>query len=96
MVNPMSEEEIYEEAKKRVKAKKDFYGHLVAYIGVNILLIVIWAVTGAGFPWFVFPLCGWGIGISIHFFQVFVWEYRSDKAAIEKEAEKIRREQKQP
>ena len=94
MVNPMSEEEIYEEAKKRVKVKKDFYGHLTAYLGVNILLIVIWAVTGAGYPWFVFPLCGWGIGISIHFFQGFVLEQKTDKAAIEKEAEKIRRDQK--
>jgi hypothetical protein len=25
---------------------------------VNLLLMVIWLVTGAGFPWFVFPLAG--------------------------------------
>jgi len=29
MAKQISEEEIYEEAKKRVKAKRDFYGHLV-------------------------------------------------------------------
>jgi hypothetical protein len=41
----MSEEEIYEEAKKRVKAKRDFYGHLTAYIIVNAILVL-----GLGLP----------------------------------------------
>ena len=93
MVNKMSEEAIYEEAKKRVKAKKDFYVHLVFYVCVNIFLIIIWAFpAGGGFPWFIFPLGGWGIGLVIHFLSVFVFEGKSDKPAIEKEAEKIRRE----
>ncbi|MFC1871664.1 2TM domain-containing protein [Chloroflexota bacterium] len=94
MVNKISEEAIYEEAKKRVKAKKDFYVHLVVYVCVNIFLIFIWAFpAGGGFPWFVFPLGGWGIGLVLHFLTVFVFEGKSDKAAIEKEAKKIRREQ---
>jgi hypothetical protein len=93
MANRMSEEEIYDEARRRVKARKDFYSHLSAYIVVNILLVIIWAATGAGFPWFIFPLGGWGIGILFHFLGTFVWEWKSDKAAIEREAEKIRREQ---
>ena len=41
MVNKMSEEAIYEEAKKRVEAKKGFYKHLVVYIVVNIILVMI-------------------------------------------------------
>ena len=93
MANQMSEEELYERARKRVEEKKGFYTHLIAYIAVNILLIIIWAVTGAGFPWFVFPLGGWGIGLILHFLGVFVFGRKSDKAAIEKEAEKIRKEQ---
>ena len=95
MVNKMSEEEIYEEAKKRVKAKKDFYIHLAVYVCVNIFLVIIWAFpAGGGFPWFIFPLAGWGIGILFHFLEVFVFERKLDRAAIEKEAEKIRREQR--
>ena len=94
MANQMTEEQIYEEAKKRVEAKKGFYSHLVVYICVNILLIIIWAfASGGGFPWFVFPLVGWGIGLLFHGLGVFVFDRRSNKAAIEKEAEKIRREQ---
>ena len=95
MGKQMSEEEIYEEATKRVKAKKDFYVHLAVYLCVNVFLIIIWAVTtGGGFPWFVFPLGGWGIGLAVHCLDVFVFQRKSDRIAIEKEVEKLRREQK--
>ena len=89
----MSEEEIYREARKRVEEKKGFYTHLAVYIGVNILLIIIWAATGAGFPWFVFPLGGWGIGILFHFLGVFVFSRQTgwEKREIEKEVERLRR-----
>jgi len=95
MTTGMSEEQIYEQAKKRVEVKKGFYIHLTVYILVNILLVLVWAfAAGGGFPWFVFPLVGWGIGLLFHGLGVFVFEQTSDKAAIEKEAEKIRREQR--
>ena len=91
----ISEEQIYKQAKKRVEAKKGFYIHLTVYILVNILLVLIWAfAAGGGFPWFIYPLGGWGIGILFNFLGVFVFEGKSDKAAIEKEAEKIRGEQR--
>ena len=93
MAVKMTEEEIYEEAKKRVKAKKDLYSHIAVYVLVNTFLIIIWAVTSGGFPWFVFPLGGWGIGLAFHILDVFVWQRRSDKVAIEKEADKLRKMQ---
>jgi hypothetical protein len=93
MANKMTEEEIYEEAKKRVKAKKDLYSHIAIYVLVNAFLVVIWAVTSGGFPWFVFPLGGWGIGLFFHILDVLVWQRRSDRQAIEKEADNIRKTQ---
>ena len=92
MTTGMSDEQIYEQAKKRVEARKGFYVHLTVYICVNIFLVLIWAfVAGRGFPWFIFPVAGWGIAIIIHGVSIFVG--KSDKAAIAKEAEKIKREQ---
>lgn len=41
-------------------------GHTVSFLGVNTMLFVIWALTGAGFPWFLIPLAGWGIGYASH------------------------------
>lgn len=95
MSKQMSEDKIYEQAKKRVQARKEFFIHVAVYIVVNVMLVLIWAfAAGRGYPWFIFPLGGWGIGLLCHGLRVFVFEGRSDKAAIEKEAERIRREQR--
>lgn len=95
MTNQPSEEKIYEEAKKRVKAKRDFWGNFGAWATVNIILVVVWALTDpGGYPWFLWPLGIWGVFILIHFLRVFVFERKSDVGAIEKEAERIKREQR--
>ncbi len=94
MAQNLSEEQIYEEAKKRVEEKKGFYIHLTVYIVVNIGLVLLWAsATGRGYPWFVWSLGGWGTGILFHYLSVFVFGGKSNRAAIENEVEKIRKEQ---
>jgi len=96
MTSGMSEEQIYELAKKRVEEKRGFFIHFTVYIVVNIILVLIWAfAAGRGFPWFIFPLGGWGIGVLFHFLGVFVFSGQSawDRRAIEKEMEKIRKGQ---
>ncbi len=94
MSNSMSDEEIYQMAKRRVEDKKGFYVHFTVYIIVNIGLVLIWAFpAGGGYPWFLWPLGGWGIGILFHFLGVFVfsrpggWERRE----IEKEVERLKK-----
>jgi len=93
MAAQMSEEELYREARKRVEEKKGFFMHLAVYICVNIFLVIIWAATGDGFPWFVFPLGGWGIGILFHFLGVFVFTQQTEweRKAVEKEVEKLKK-----
>ena len=49
------------------RQKASFRGHLGSFLGVNTMLAVIWGLTGAGFPWFLIPLFGWGIGLSSHY-----------------------------
>ena len=36
---------------------------LRAYLAVMTLLVAIWALTGAGYFWPVWPALGWGIGL---------------------------------
>ncbi len=96
MSTGLSDEELYKIAKERVEEKKGFFIHLSIYISVNILLIIIWAATGAEsdpVPWFVYPLGGWGIGIAFHFLGVFIFsrETEWEKRQIEKEVEKLKR-----
>jgi hypothetical protein len=86
----VQEKEIYEEAKKRVKAKSAFYRNLGAYLVVNTILIIIWALSGGptnewytgewassdwtGGKWFLWPLCIWGAFVLLNFLQVFVFK----------------------
>lgn len=57
---------------ERLNAKRDFRMNLVAYVLVNGMLIVIWAMTGAGFFWPIFPMLGWGIGVALHWYTVYM------------------------
>jgi len=102
MPTEMSEKEIYEEAKKRVKAKQRFYRHLGAYLVVNIVLIIVWALSGGttigsgdwtGGKWFLWPLTIWGVFVVANFLEVFVFKtsIRREKTAIEKEIKKMKK-----
>jgi uncharacterized membrane protein len=94
MANQMSEQEIYERARKRVEEKKGFYAHLCVYLVINILIVIIWLVTSLGcYPWFVFPVGGWGVIVILHALFVFVFHKDAnwEKNAVEKEADKIRK-----
>jgi hypothetical protein len=38
----------------------------------QLILLVVWIATGANFPWFAFPLLGWGIILAVHGVYAFV------------------------
>jgi hypothetical protein len=65
-----SQEEV-QKAKKRVKAKKDFYQHLMAYVIVNFFLFALNMVTSPFTWWFHFPMLGWAVGLAFHYVDVF-------------------------
>ena len=68
----MSDDERRESAIKRLKAKREFWQHVVMYVLVNSLLVVIWAVTNEGtYFWPMWPLLGWGIGLAMHAWDTF-------------------------
>ncbi len=67
-----SDEELRMLAERRVDDRIGFYIHLTAYVAVNIGLIFTWYYTSQGlFPWFIFILVFWGIGVAAHGAAVF-------------------------
>jgi len=62
----MDDDDLRERAVKRIKDKREFWMHVVAYVVVNSFLIGIWALTGADYFWPAWVLLGWGIGIVLH------------------------------
>ena len=45
---------------------RSFKTHLTLYVLVNVFLIGIWAASGGGYFWPVWPLLGWGIALAAH------------------------------
>jgi len=40
--------------------------HLVSYLAVIAGLWLVWVLTGAGYPWPIWPMLGWGMGLLGH------------------------------
>lgn len=49
------------------EANRGFLSHLASYIIVNVFLVFINLYTSPTVIWFVWPLFGWGIGLTFHF-----------------------------
>jgi len=84
----------YEKAKKRVEELRKFYGNLVTYAVINVVLIIINLVTSPGSLWFYWVTIFWGIAILLHASRVFIlkgrflgeeWEEKKIKEIMEKE-----------
>ena len=80
----------YQKAKEKVEAIKGFYGNLAAYcIIIPFLAYLNYRTTS--FPWFIFPMVGWGFGLLMHGMEAFgynpllgkSWEERKIKKYLE-------------
>jgi len=61
-----------QEAISRLKQKREFWTHLFVYFAVNTLLVVVWLTTDVGgYFWPIWPIAGWGIGVTMHAFETF-------------------------
>lgn len=101
-------ENSYELAQKRVKELRSFYYHLYIYLVINLLIIVGKVIrnlmNGETFEQSFFEIGTfgsailWGIGLAIHAFNVFGfnflfgknWEERKIKQFMDEESDKIK------
>jgi hypothetical protein len=88
----MDETELHQVARKRVQMKRGLAVHLLLYVTVNAMLVVIWAVTGRGYPWFIWPLAGWGIGVVANAVAVAMELLAPEQQAIEREMRRMQRQ----
>jgi fatty acid desaturase len=64
--------EEWRQARERVDDRRELGSHVAAYVVVNAFLVLVWALTGAGYFWPIWVLAAWGIGIVLHVWEVFV------------------------
>lgn len=85
----MDESDLQKTARRRVEMKRGFIVHLLLYITVNAMLFAIWFGTGRGYPWFLWPLAGWGIGIVANAITVAMELWSPQQRAIEREVQRL-------
>ena len=77
-------------ARKRVEDRRGFIPHALAYVLVNVALVVIWATSGQGLFWPGFVIGFWGIGLVMHAWTVFVSRPITD-ADVQREIDRMQR-----
>jgi hypothetical protein len=81
----------YQKAKERVEAIKGFYGNLTAYCLVIPFLVWLNYRT-TDFPWVIFPILGWGFGVTMHGMEAYgtnpLWGKRWEEKKIRELMEK--------
>jgi hypothetical protein len=85
----MNDNETWELAEARVGFKQ----HLLIYFIMNAFLWMVWTADNLRmanelwhFPWPIYPLVGWGIGLVFHYFGAY-------SNAVKKEYEKLKNNQ---
>lgn len=82
------DESLRNRALAALKKKRDFRSHIVAYVVINAMVIGIWAVTGGGFFWPVFPILGWGVGVILNGWDVYTKQ--PSEQDIQREIDRLR------
>jgi hypothetical protein len=82
---------------RRLHRKREFIEHLAAYLIVNGMLVAIWLIIGLTadfwYPWPLFPIAGWGVGLAFHAWAAFGPSSRPiDEAAVAREIDRLSRE----
>ncbi|MES2939121.1 MAG: 2TM domain-containing protein [Pseudomonadota bacterium] len=95
MTRSLTPTEIDRIARKRAGAKLGWYIHATVYVVVNLFIFSLSRYAFGDRPWSVFPLLGWGLGLTLHGISVFVLGKGSGlrERMVQKERERLLREQ---
>ena len=61
----------YQAARSRVQEKKRFYRRLGSFAALSVFFFLLNLFTSAGSWWFMWPILGMGIGITVKYFKLF-------------------------
>jgi hypothetical protein len=92
MNTTMDDEQLYKEARKRVRRLRNFYSHIAMYVVVSTFLTFVNWFSNPGHWWVKWVWIGWGIGIFFSALGLYkrnilfsdAWEERKIKEEMEK------------
>jgi 2TM domain len=87
----------YRRAKERIDKLRCFYIHATIY-GIFVIFFIWLNIKSSDFPWAIFPIAGWGLGLLGHASKTFdhtiffgkKWEARKVRELMKKEEEESR------
>ena len=62
----MSDEDLQKVAKRRYYIKRGFFYHLSIFAVLSAVMLLIYFLTGRGYPWFAWPIGFWGLFVIGH------------------------------
>ncbi len=87
------QDEKISKARKIARKKADFIKHFIIYIVVIVFLAIINNVTYRGYQWWLWPALGWGIGVTLNFFSVYVFKGKElEERIMQSELDKMERD----
>ena len=72
----------------RIRARRHFAIYLVFYLALMAYLVSLWARSGAGDFWPVWPLLGGGIGLAAQASHLFDWHMPIAEERIQREIDR--------
>jgi hypothetical protein len=92
MTTDIREQTPRDRAVEQLKKRRDFRGHILAYVLVNAFFVAVWVMTGPhGFFWPVFLIGLWGIGVVMNAWDVY-WRRDITEEDIQHEIERDSRQ----
>jgi hypothetical protein len=76
----------------RIARRQWFWLHFAVYATTQVFLVLIWWLSDETYPWFIFPLFGWGILIAAHAVYAFVVK-TPEEIMIERDRQRSERRQ---
>jgi 2TM domain len=58
-------------ATERIRRRRTFVAHVVAYVVGGVTLGIVWAATSSESPWIVYPLLAGAMALGVHAWIVF-------------------------
>ncbi len=86
----MSDDDKTKKAREIAWARYSFRWHLAAYVIVNSGLVGLWGSLGMGFPWPLFPVVFWLLGLGSHYY--FAYKTIGQIKWVDRETQKIRKQ----
>lgn len=66
-------------ARQRIKAKQEFFRHLVFFLIFSVFMVLLNAAVDWGDWWFYWPIMGWGIAVAFHYLDVFGFSLEDER-----------------